>query len=47
MIKSVMRLTEGGGSNMYLFADQRQLAASNPLDVDWLSGKGERVRLAD
>jgi hypothetical protein len=47
MIKAGMRLTEGRGSNMYLFTDQAQLAASNPLDVDWQSGKGERVRLTD
>jgi hypothetical protein len=27
--------------------DERTLAASNPLDVEWLSGKGELVRLTD
>jgi hypothetical protein len=33
---------------MFLFAVERKLAAAgNPLDVEWVSGKGERVRLTD
>jgi hypothetical protein len=31
----------------FLFVDQAALAASNPLDVEWLTGKGERVRIRD
>jgi hypothetical protein len=37
----------GQGSSMLLFTDEAALAASNPLDVEWVSGKGEFVRLAD
>ncbi len=35
------------GSNMFLFTDQMSLAASNPVDWEWLSGKREAVRLID
>jgi hypothetical protein len=38
-------ITEGRGSNIFLFANQAALAATNPLDVNWISGKGELVRL--
>jgi hypothetical protein len=43
----VRELTDGRGSNFFLFIDRATLATSNPLDVEWVSGKGERVRLAD
>jgi hypothetical protein len=43
----VHELTEGKGSNFFLFVDRTTLAASNPLDVEWTTGKGERVRLVD
>jgi hypothetical protein len=33
------------GSGLFLFVDRETLGASNPLDVEWVSGKGERVRL--
>jgi hypothetical protein len=36
-----------GGSNMFLFTDEAKLAAGNPLDIEWVSGKGELVRLTD
>jgi hypothetical protein len=32
---------------MFLFTDESKLAASTPLDVEWVSGKGELVRLTD
>jgi hypothetical protein len=40
-------LTGGRGSNMFLFTDQAGLAASNPLDLEWTSGKRDAVRLID
>jgi hypothetical protein len=40
-------MTNGRGSNMFLFADETKLAGANPLDVEWVSGKGELVRLTD
>jgi hypothetical protein len=32
---------------MFLFTDEKALASSNPLDVEWVSGKGDFVRLTD
>ena len=45
MLTVLDAITEGRGSNMFLFVDQATLAASNPLDVEWLTGKGGRARL--
>jgi hypothetical protein len=47
MVGAVRSVTEGRGSNFFLFVDRGALAASDPLSVEWMSGKGERVRLAD
>ena len=47
MIEAQKEITNGRGSNMFLFTDQTNLAASNPLDVRWTTGKGERVHLTD
>jgi hypothetical protein len=47
MVQAVRDLTDGKGTGFFLFVDQETLAASNPLDVEWVSGRGERVRLAD
>jgi hypothetical protein len=47
MIDVVEAITGGTGSNIFLFTDEESLAASNPLDLEWVSGKGARVRLTD
>jgi hypothetical protein len=47
MMTSLRGMTEGRGSNIFLFVDQATLAANNPLGAEWVSGKGERVRLTD
>jgi hypothetical protein len=47
MVDTVRSITEGRGSNFFLFVDREALAASNPLEVEWISGKGETVRLTD
>jgi len=47
MLEALNRITEGRGSSMFLFTDEAALAASNPLDTEWMSGKGEFVRLTD
>jgi hypothetical protein len=47
MIRIVHELTEGRGSNFFLFVDREKLAGSNPLEVEWVSGKGEPVRPTD
>ena len=47
MVGCVRSITEGRGSNSFLFADRASLAAADPLQVEWISGKGERVQLTD
>jgi hypothetical protein len=47
MLAALDTITEGRGSNMFLFADQATLTAGNPLDLEWVSGKREVVRLTD
>jgi hypothetical protein len=43
MRRIVDELTEGRGSNFFLFVDRATLAAGDPLDVEWTTGKGDRV----
>jgi hypothetical protein len=45
MVEAQREITNGRGSNLFLFTDEATLAASNPLDVLWTTGKGERIRL--
>ena len=47
MLAVVDEITEGRGTNFFLFVDRKRLAASDPLGAEWTSGKGERVRLID
>jgi hypothetical protein len=47
MLTALDAITERRGSNMFLFTDVATLAGSNPLDLEWVSGKREPVRLTD
>ena len=47
MLVALRTITEGTGSNMFLFVDEAKLAAADPLEVEWMSGKAELVRLTD
>lgn len=47
MLDIVHQLTDGRGSNFFLFVDRATLAASNPLEVEWVTGKGQAVSLTD
>ena len=47
MVAVVRDLTDGRGTGFFLFTDQKTLAASDPLQAVWTSGKGEPVRLVD
>ncbi len=40
MVEAVHDLTNGKGSGLFLFVGRETLGASNPLDVEWVSGKG-------
>lgn len=46
MLEALDVITAGKGSNLFLFADQASLAASNPLELTWVSGKRQDVRIA-
>lgn len=45
MVEAVRGLAGGKESGLFLFVDRDTLGASNPLDVEWVSGKGELKRL--
>jgi len=47
MLAIVRSITDGKGSNFFLFIDQETLAAGDPLEAQWVTGKGESVRLID
>ena len=47
MLATVDEITEGRGSNFFLFMDRARLIVSDPLNAEWVSGKGERVKLID
>jgi hypothetical protein len=47
MLAALNGITDGRGSNMFLFTDQSSITSSNPLDLQWMSGKREAVRLTD
>ena len=48
MIDALKQFTHGAGSQQFLFLDQATLHASIDLfSVGWISGKGDRVTLAD
>jgi DNA-binding transcriptional ArsR family regulator len=47
MLDALGTITNGRGSNVFLFTDQAGLTASNPIDLEWVSGKREGVRLID
>ncbi len=47
MIDAQKEITNGRGSNLFLFTDEASLAQTNPLDVLWTTGKGSRIRITD
>jgi hypothetical protein len=47
MIGALERITEGRGSNMFLFADTATLTANGPFGADWITGKRTALKLTD
>lgn len=47
MLGAVNDVTEGRGSNFFLFIDRQALVQCNPLAAIWTSGKGAHIRLTD
>jgi hypothetical protein len=44
MVGAVLSITEGRGSNFFLFVDRETLVASGPLNVEWTTGKGKESK---
>jgi len=47
MLEALNAITDGRGSNMFLFVDQVTLATGSPIEMKWVSGKGSSVRITD
>lgn len=47
MVETQKEMTNGHGSNVFLFIDDASLLNSNPLDALWTTGKGKPVRITD
>jgi len=47
MVEVVHEVTGGKGSNYFLFADNSRFDGRLPTEVEWTTGKGELVQLAD
>ncbi|HEY1474010.1 MAG TPA: replication-relaxation family protein [Pseudolabrys sp.] len=47
MLGVLDEITEGRGSNFFLFGHNGQLKGSDPLNMEWVSGKRKLVRLTD
>lgn len=47
MVEAVKQMTGGTGSNLFLFAAHDSVVANDPLELQWVSGRGEPVRLCE
>ena len=47
MIEAQKEMTDGRGSNLFLFIDDRTLVDSDPLTATWTTGKGKLTHLTD
>lgn len=47
MLDALREVTQGKGSDLFLFADENSLQANNPLEAIWTTGKGAEARLTD
>jgi Replication-relaxation len=47
MLDAVREVTNGKGSDLFLFIDEEALRSKNPLDAVWITGKRNNVRLTD
>jgi Replication-relaxation len=47
MLDALSDVTKGKGSELFLFIDEERLRSTNPLDAEWITGKGNLARLTD
>jgi hypothetical protein len=47
MLDALRDVTSGKGSEFFLFIEEERLRSSNPLEAEWITGKGNAARLTD
>jgi hypothetical protein len=47
MLDALREVTNGKGSELFLFADEERLRSSSPLDAEWITGKDKVAKLTD
>jgi hypothetical protein len=47
MLDAQREVTNGKGSDLFLFIVEEQLRSRNPLDAEWITGKGNVAKLTD
>jgi hypothetical protein len=47
MLDALQEVTQGKGSDLFLFITESELGAKGPLTADWIAGKGGVARLTD
>lgn len=47
MLDALREITQGKGSDLFLFSDEETIRAHGAVGAEWVSGKGNLVRLAD
>jgi hypothetical protein len=47
MLDALRDVTNGKGSELFLFIDEDTLRSAHPLEAEWITGKGNRARLTD
>jgi Replication-relaxation len=47
MLDAQREITNGKGSDLFMFIDEERLQSCNPLDAEWITGKGKTAKLTD
>jgi hypothetical protein len=47
MLDALREVTNGKGSELFLFVDEERLRSSSPLDAEWITGKDNVAKLTD
>jgi hypothetical protein len=47
MLDALRAVTKGKGSELFLFIDEETLRSADPLEAEWITGKGNVARLTD
>jgi Replication-relaxation len=47
MLEALREVTNGKGSDLFMFIDEKRLRSCNSLDVEWVTGRGNVAKLTD